>query len=428
MEISPDDVVEQLHAPQGGAEVEVQALDPKQKLVPTPGGPQLADGSRPRRLRGKQHVDRLPPSVSKLLWATTGGSALNQLVSSKTSTSVPDQKGAEDEYGMLEGDNQLQSEDQKNLHHLQELCLLQHNELCRLRRQETQIGDYDMSGETLKNIDDEVQRLEGALRGLAKLEPTVKEQETLVTKTLTLDEVRKELAEWNDPIKAEYDSLLKHKAIEPINREQHQELQRTHDIEVIPEKLVATIKPSFKRKARLVACGNQAITNEDAEVAAGGLCTVSTKSLVSKVKLTLVTPPAITKEVQVCGQEWWLVKGALYGLVESSRDWAIYRDATCKTISWKGEAGQQRRMSPTPEPHVWSPEELEKNSIGEKWVVIGNMGVYVDDLLLGPDNILEEALTALEEKFTLAKPEWVTMDFSTISRSCIFLLLTLSLL
>jgi len=41
MEISPDDVVEQLRAPQGGAEVEVQVLDPKQKLVPTPGGPNL---------------------------------------------------------------------------------------------------------------------------------------------------------------------------------------------------------------------------------------------------------------------------------------------------------------------------------------------------------------------------------------------------
>ena len=56
-----------------------------------------------------------------------------------------------------------------------------------------------MLGETLKkiyNIGDEIQRLEGALRGLAKLEPMVKEQETLVTKTLTLDEVRKELAEW----------------------------------------------------------------------------------------------------------------------------------------------------------------------------------------------------------------------------------------
>ena len=52
---------------------------------------------------------------------------------------------------------------------------------------------------------------------------------------------------------------------------------------------------------------------------------------------------------------------------------------------------------------------MEKTSNGEKWFVIGNMGVYVDDLLLlAPDNILEETLKALEERFTLATPEWVT--------------------
>jgi len=39
-------------------------------------------------------------------------------------------------------------------------------------------------------------------------------------------------------------------------------------------------------------------------------------------------------------------------------------------------------MSPTLEPHVWSLEELEENSKGETWIVIGNMGVHVDDLLL----------------------------------------------
>ena len=41
-----------------------QVVDPKQNMVPTLGEFQLADGSRPRRLRGKQYVDRLPPSVS----------------------------------------------------------------------------------------------------------------------------------------------------------------------------------------------------------------------------------------------------------------------------------------------------------------------------------------------------------------------------
>ena len=147
-------------------------------------------------------------------------------------------------------------------------------------------------------------------------------------------------------------------------------------------------RPS-KRKARLVACGNQASKNGDAEVAAVGLCTVSTRSLVckgsqkswgwatvdvktaflqaprreEKGKLTLVTLPAITKEVQICGQEWWLVKGALYGLVESPWGWAVYRDATCKTITWKGEADQLRRINPTPEAHAWPLEELDYCSL-----------------------------------------------------------------
>jgi hypothetical protein len=86
-------------------------------------------------------VDLLPLSVSKLLWTTTGGSGLESVVDHE-----------------LSGDQQLQQpEIQKYLYHLQQLCLLQHNELCRLRREETQIGDYDMLGETLKEIDDKVQ-------------------------------------------------------------------------------------------------------------------------------------------------------------------------------------------------------------------------------------------------------------------------------
>ena len=41
MEICPHGAAEQLHPPQGGAEVEVQVLDPKQKPVPTPGSSNL---------------------------------------------------------------------------------------------------------------------------------------------------------------------------------------------------------------------------------------------------------------------------------------------------------------------------------------------------------------------------------------------------
>eukprot|EP00435_Cladocopium_sp_Y103_P013046 s2797_g3.t1 len=54
MELCPGEMVEQLHQPHGGAEVTVRELDPNQKIVPTPGPLQLRDGSRPRRLTGKQ--------------------------------------------------------------------------------------------------------------------------------------------------------------------------------------------------------------------------------------------------------------------------------------------------------------------------------------------------------------------------------------
>ena len=72
-----------------------------------------------------------------------------------------------------------------------------------------------------------------------------------MTRTLSLDKVRKELNEWRAPIKDEYESLPRHQAIEPINREQYLALQKTHDIEVIPGKLVATIKPPSKEKLDL---------------------------------------------------------------------------------------------------------------------------------------------------------------------------------
>eukprot|EP00435_Cladocopium_sp_Y103_P029344 s1820_g7.t1 len=48
-----------------------------------------------------------------------------------------------------------------------------------------------MLGETLEEIDGEIGRLECALRGLQKLEPEVPEPETLVTRTLTLEEGEK---------------------------------------------------------------------------------------------------------------------------------------------------------------------------------------------------------------------------------------------
>ena len=47
----------------------------------------------------------------------------------------------------------IQPEIQKYLEHLQSVCLLEHQALSKLRREEAQIGDYDLIGETLMEID-----------------------------------------------------------------------------------------------------------------------------------------------------------------------------------------------------------------------------------------------------------------------------------
>ena len=181
----------------------VHVLDPKQKLVPTPGELQLADGSRPRRLRGKQHVDLLPPKVSKLLWTTTGGSAVDLMSSSTSSTSTSsktsstntsEQKGDENE--------QINPDIQKYLDHLQSVYLMEHHALCRLRREEAQVADDDLIGETLMEIDNEIEKLERSLKAFAVCEPAV---ETCDTDSLFRwgEGVRKELNEWRTPIKEE---------------------------------------------------------------------------------------------------------------------------------------------------------------------------------------------------------------------------------
>ena len=49
---------------------------------------------------------------------------------------------------------------------------------------------------------------------------------------------------------------------------------------------------------------------------------------------TVINPPTIVKEANILKHGWkekWLVRKALYGLVESPKDWAIYRDQQLKT-------------------------------------------------------------------------------------------------
>ena len=58
------------------------------------------------------------------------------------------------------------------------------------------------------------------------------EEETLVAKTIPIEEVRKELPKWKDAMVSEYDSLIQHGAIEPIDERQYEELKRDKGVDI----------------------------------------------------------------------------------------------------------------------------------------------------------------------------------------------------
>ena len=85
---------------------------------------------------------------------------------------------------------------------------------------------------------------------------------------------------------------------------------------------------------------------------------------------------------------------ALYGLVESPRDWAIFRDSQLKKMSWVGENGQVVRVLPTAEPHLWEVKETKSN------VARAYLGIYVDDIMVvGEHAVLSQVMQDLQRVF-----------------------------
>ena len=93
------------------------------------------------------------------------------------------------------------------------------------------------------------------------------EQQVLQTRLVAMDEVCRNLEEWK-PVFAEEVNNLKMKAVEAINENQFQQLlQGEKEVECLPMKAIATLKPPARKKGRVVACGNYAMARENEELA-----------------------------------------------------------------------------------------------------------------------------------------------------------------
>ena len=246
----------------------------------------------------------------------------------------------------------------------------QHKELARWVR-DVVIGIEDNSVspqevELAMNLKEELNAIEDNLVQMAKLKKleVESEQQVLQTRLVAMEEVRRNLEDWK-PVFEEEVNNLKQKAVEAITEEQFQQLlYGDKEVECLPMKAIATLKPPARKKGRVVVCGNYAMERENEELAnaASGCDAVGIRATAAKAvergwtmgaidvkaaflqaprrtQLTRVTvgePPSLLKAMGLTAPgERWVIRQALYGLIESPGDWGEHRDQSMRDMTWE---------------------------------------------------------------------------------------------
>ena len=210
-------------------------------------------------------------------------------------------------------------------------------------------------------------------------------------------------------------------------------LEGNPNVSYVPSNVVYTIKPpdqgmevKFKRKARIVACGN--FSKDDsgdlyangasgetlrcilAEAAhrqwSAGLVDVKGAFMLTPMTddvVTVVNPPTILVSMGLVERgEKWVLTHAMYGLRQSPGLWSSFRDAHLRRLvgSWEGE--DLKFVQGEVEPNLWA--IMAENSI------CGALLVYVDALLIcGSSSLIEYVANMVSELWETTKLEVATV-------------------
>ena len=206
-------------------------------------------------------------------------------------------------------------------------------------------------------------------------------EDVLQTVTMALSEVRKNLGDWIEPMRAEYESLVSEtKAVLPVDVNSLD----PQKVEFVPGKMVCVVKAGprgGRKKCRGVICGNMMESDPSPigvyasgadgtlirtvlrhSVLAGWGCDVTDIKtaflLAPRVAATnqreaIVIPPKILVEAKICPPtERWRIQKALYGLPSSPACWALYRDRCMKSFEWEDQEFHYG-MKQTAEGNLW---------------------------------------------------------------------------
>ncbi|CAE7226300.1 GIP, partial [Symbiodinium sp. CCMP2456] len=304
----------------------------------------------------------------------------------------------------------------------------------------------EVDSELVKVVTSEVDGLDGRpLVAKVEVSYTYNIEESLqglkapleVTHTVSPKEAFACIEKWRDAITKEMNSVEVAIQRLRVGTEERRSWLRDPRAQRLPMKLVFTVKPNpkadvskpdtfYRRKARLVICGNfaeaeaQSLYTESAPseavraslvVATRNAWWVGVLDIVtafirtplgenSDDPVVVATPPRILQELGlITSQELWALVRALYGLRQSPMLWARYRD---------------RRMQSMVAPHnlVMS----RGRTITSWWSIKDQSGrlvaiilIYVDDyLILGPKEVLQDLAAMVQE-------EWETSDLSILT-------------
>eukprot|EP00439_Symbiodinium_sp_Y106_P022102 s6340_g2.t1 len=269
-----------------------------------------------------------------------------------------------------------------------------------------------------QNVEELLENLTGPLEVVHQVSPS---------------EVKRHLEKWRAPAQEEIDSMEGMNAIVRHRGLKAKAMLKQDNVEVLPAKGVFTVKPGkpFRRKVRVVSCGNfaKSVAEEDlyasgapAEtlrtilVFAGGRrrhcwstdikCAFLLAPIPSTVtKQYILKPPSILVALGVCSaDEYWQVCKAVYGFKEAPKWWSQFRDQELSKAILQTDQGTAYLRQTASDENLWEIALVDGS-------VIGHVLVYVDDLL-----ILSTRNTA-ESFHSWVKDKWGCSDLDKAS-SC----------
>ena len=279
-----------------------------------------------------------------------------------------------------------------------------------------------------------------------------------VVYTVALDEVKQFVTRWVEAIVKEAEALIKAKALVPLTIEEQRVLEQTGKLIILPAKGVFTVKPPdqemltdsdgnplppgspsfYKRKARLVICGNFQGKQAQEDSYAGGCQTDSLRVMLvrcaaegwdiastdirnafilapiqeeddSEDTVYALYPPKVFQLAKVSNAlQLWRVDRALYGFRRSPRLWGRFRDKRLRAARIEFEGGYIYLKQHRADENIWSVRLVKADGTD---VVKAYINVYVDDILyIGEPAVIEAMQAWLTSEWKASSLSWASEE------------------